>query len=1191
MVAGTGPYTYTITVMNAGPSDARDVTLTDVFPDGFDRTSVTGCTPDTTGDDFTCTLSTIAAGTTATVTVEYTVPSDTPAGTYTNTATATTTATDPNPANSTDQDDTLVVEQTNLVVTKDDGVTTLVAGDGSIQTFTITVFNAGPSDAYDVSLSDVWPSGYLRLDTSDTCSNPTGTGPFTCTLGTIVAGTTATVTATYTVPSTTPAGDYTNTASATSTTETDPSDNTDSDTNTIVEETDLVVDKTGPAQVTAGTTGHTYTITVFNSGPSDAYDVLVNDTWPSEFTRTGVTGCTAITDPTGTGDFTCTIESIPAGTTATVLVTFDVASDIRAQIVTNTVVATSSTETDSSDNSDDFATVIVEETDLVVDKTGPAQVTAGTTGHTYTITVFNSGPSDAYDVLVNDTWPSEFTRTGVTGCTAITDPTGTGDFTCTIESIPAGTTATVLVTFDVASDIRAQIVTNTVVATSSTETDSSDNSDDFATVIVEETDLVVEKDDAVDTLVAGDGSVQTFTITVTNTGPSDAYDVSLQDEWPSGYVRLSASPTCDDQSGTGPFTCTLGTIAAGETVVVTATYEVPSDTRAGTYTNTATVTASPNTETNPPDNTDSDTNTVVEETDLVVTKDDGVTDVIAGTGPYTYTMTVFNAGPSDAYDVTLTDEWPSQFERTGVSCSITSGTAGGTSGFECSLGTIPAGTTATVTATYTVPASIPDGAVTNTVTGTSSTETEPADNTASDVNNVITRADLVVVKTDTPDPVAVFTGITYTVTVTNQGPSDANQVVVVDDLDDRTTFVTHTAGDVCTLAAGNDAITCDIGLMQPGSSFSFEIEVSLGILPDGAIVSNTVTGTSSTTDPDPDNNAFVATTTVSAPVMTLTKTASPPSGSEVSPGERIAYTITYRNTGTLTGSNFVITDTVDAQFGLPTVQDGGTYNEETRTMTWTIGSVAPGGVGEVRFSAALGASDQRLFIDNVATATVSEMEGVISSNQTRHTLVPPDVLITKSANVPENSDVRALQVITYTLRVTNRGNVNALGVSVIDDPPEGMNYVPGSTRVDGGSVSDSGGTSALFGPGVSLGTLARGQARSITFDMQVRNDVRPGQVLENWGYVRWNFGLQVSGDFHHLRVLSRLSPPTLRMSILLQTAEGETLFVTIFNRVVGLLTVTGYEAALLLLLALAALGIGRSLTRDISPNLLRRMRE
>src|SRR2546426_227956 len=80
-------------------------------------------------------------------------------------------------------------------------------------------------------------------------------------------------------------------------------------------------------------------------------------------------------------------------------------------------------------------------------------------------------------------------------------------------------------------------------------------------------------------------------------------------------------------------------------------------------------------------------------------------------------------------------------------------------------------------------------------------------------------ADLSITKTDNPDPVNAGATLTYTVTVTNGGPSTAANVQVTDNLPAGVTFQSASGtGWTCMQAAG--VVTCTRGSVVPGGRLS-----------------------------------------------------------------------------------------------------------------------------------------------------------------------------------------------------------------------------------------------------------------------------------------------------------------------------------------------------------------------------------
>ena len=130
----------------------------------------------------------------------------------------------------------------------------------------------------------------------------------------------------------------------------------------------------------------------------------------------------------------------------------------------------------------------------------------------------------------------------------------------------------------------------------------------------------------------------------------------------------------------------------------------------------------------------------------------------------------------------------------------------------------------------------------------------------------LTTADLSITLTDLPDPVITGSNVTYTITVTNNGPGTAQSVVVNDKLPGTVTYVPSsclsTGGGVCG-GSGNDR-TITFSSLASGASASIALAATANDA-GGTTISNTATVASATTDSNAGNNSAETTTAIQAP--------------------------------------------------------------------------------------------------------------------------------------------------------------------------------------------------------------------------------------------------------------------------------------------------------------------------------------
>ncbi|GBD10202.1 Large cysteine-rich periplasmic protein omcB [Candidatus Thermoflexus japonica] len=507
----------------------------------------------------------------------------------------------------------------------------------------------------------------------------------------------------------------------------------------------------------------TYTAILTNNGPSDAQTVGVNFTFPSGLTLLGLSPSQGACSGAA-----CNLGLLPAGTAARITVTARVnASAPEGSLTVQAQAASSTTDPNVANNTASATTQVRTQADLALTMNDtPDPVFAGDP-LTYTLTVTSSGPSDARDVRIDLTLADGLTPLRLSASQGTCE-----DRSCSLGTLPPGSIARITTTVRVNSNVTngSYLTTLATVSSITTDPNSTNNTATATTRVQTQADLSLSLSDDPDPVIAGNPI--TYTAILTNNGPSDAQTVGVNFTFPSGLTLLGLSPSQGACSGAA---CNLGLLPAGAAARITVTARVNASAPEGTLTTQAQA-ASSTTDPNVANNAASATTQVQTQADLSLSLSDDPDPVIAGRA-LVYRLTAINQGPSDARNVQLTLTLPTEVSLLSFVPDICTATS---STIRCDRDRLTAGDMFTMVVTVTVRADLNQGYVLIARAEGISLTTDPApdNNTAIASTEVVLEADLQAALTGEPAEVFVGDVITYTLTVTNAGPSKASGVIV-----------------------------------------------------------------------------------------------------------------------------------------------------------------------------------------------------------------------------------------------------------------------------------------------------------------------------------------------------------------------------------------------------------------------------
>ena len=740
---------YTITATSTGTANLTNVGIDDSL----------------TGDSINCPLVLAAAnnggvaGTCVLDTTYLVTPADVTAGEINNLGRAASEQTEP-----VDDTESVPVPTPNQSVLKELTNHNDVDGSGDVSvddilTYTITATNTGTANLTNVTIDDSLTGDSTSCALVLAAVNNGG-----------VAGT-CILTTSYTVLPSNLGTTITNTGTADSdqTGPTEDIENVDVPQSTLLFDkqfTGIDIDADGSGDVSVGDTL--------------GYDLTATNN-PVAFGGANLTNVTIVDTLTGTSN---NVGTLGPNDTATVHGTYVVlAGDLGT-----TIINTGSADSDQTGPTEDIENVDVPQSTLLFDKqfTG-IDIDADGSGDV------SVGDTLGYDLTAINN-PVAFGGANLTNVTIVDTLTGTSN---NVGTLGPNDTATVHGTYVVlAGDLGT-----TIINTGSADSDQTGPTEDIENVDVPQSTLLFDKQfTGIDIDADGSGDV--------SVGDTLGYDLTaINNPVAFGGANLTNVTIVDILTGTSS---NVGTLGPNASATVHGTYVVLLGDQGQTIENTA------NADSDQTDPAIDQENVQVPQSDLSISKDDGATVITAGDGvTYTYTITVTNIplafGGANLTDVTVIDSWPTGFAQGTVTPS--QGTCGAGPSFSCDLGTILADGSATITVSYMVPSSTTAGFYTNTVAVSyEQPDPDPDNNSDDDTNEVVTDINLSIIKTFDPTSVPQGTAQSFTIEVSNAGPSDAVDVLVDDlvhgSLAVTGVTVTSGAGD-CSASAGQQ-VDCTV---------------------------------------------------------------------------------------------------------------------------------------------------------------------------------------------------------------------------------------------------------------------------------------------------------------------------------------------------------------------------------------------
>ena len=831
-----------------------------------------------------------------------------------------------------------------------------------------------------------------------------------------------------------------------------------------------------------------YEIVITNNGPSYARDIILKDIYnDSELTNM----LYSLDGQSWTRyDASINIGTLANGQNKTILFEGFIKTTVRGNVINKAVIGSSTKLRDNSTLEDDVAVNVKGDTTLDITKVANTTLVNPGDVIKYTVQITAGGLSDSLDVILTDNLSEMFFDVSKATYSVNGIDKGVWIGNANLGTISSGMTVNVVITVPVKAYVDVGKL-NSITNFASVINSDKKAANDTNIVPINVIDLAVNKTANHQNKTYNYGDNVEYVIEIVNNGPGIATDIIATDNLPEGlkFINANVPGGWTLSISNNKITINGEKLANGEKVLITIIAKAAKSNT--TLINNIKVKGT-GFDSNISNNNDSETIKITPLVDLAITK------VVDNANPLfdsiiTYTITVVNNGPDASTDVVVKDIWPAN----GLKFITSTGTYNPATGI-WNVGELGSNEIATLTITAKTTAV---GKFENKVSVNGTGYDSNLSNNNASVNitvpdcvilNITKVATGGIVSEEPNKEVIAGEKITYTVIVSNYGPSVATNVYLTDlfNADELLNMEYNSNGN---WVKYNNGIA--LGDIDVNEAVMILFRATVNHSTRG-LINNTV---KITTDIKDARGNFEANETVKAidnSTLVINKTSNVDA---INPGDLFNYTIVITAEGSSDSLGVILTDKLDQS--LLDAQNAVFYVNGNYVGKWNgsynIGTLKTGNSVTVTIEVkALNSANKDIF----NKAIVENEEGFINeSNKTVH-VNTVDLTVNKTS---DKAIYQYLDNVIYTIVVTNKGFDDSFNVTVRDVLPNSLRFISASGNYD--PV-----TGIWF-----IGHLAKGQSATLTITAQA---IFPGIITNNANVTGSGYDVNLTNNHDNITI-------------------------------------------------------------------------